>query len=330
MKKFLIATTALVATAGVAAAEVTLSGDARMGVVYDGGNYLNHLGDDKATLNFNSRVRVKFTLSGETDGGLQFGGSFRTHQAIGAANGVNGEVYISGAFGRLAMGDTVGAAEELIGDLPEIGYSDVASFGGGDNDIGYITGDNNGNLILATGNTGPNALYTYSTGALKFALSMNDGRTTFGTTTLGSAQDYALGASYTMDAYTVALAYEVSDPAVGNSAKHLILGGDATFGDTVVKAFYGDGSGTLNGFTQYGLGVTSKFDAITVKAFIRKDEVDLGSAANVNHFAAGKVTTWGLGGEYSLGGGATVAGGLTDNDFAGSKVRGDLGIKFAF
>ena len=37
MKKVLFATTALVATAGVAAADVTLSGSGRFGVVYNSG-----------------------------------------------------------------------------------------------------------------------------------------------------------------------------------------------------------------------------------------------------------------------------------------------------
>ena len=62
MKKILLATAMIAASAGFAAAEVTLSGDARMGIVSDGGD-----------LAFSSRARVKFTLSGESDGGVAFG-----------------------------------------------------------------------------------------------------------------------------------------------------------------------------------------------------------------------------------------------------------------
>lgn len=314
MKKILIATTALVATAGVAAAEVAVSGNGRMGVVYSQADALNA----KGTLNFSSRIRVVFTLSGETDGGLQFGGSFRADNAAGAATGNAGNVYISGAFGKLAMGDVVGAAEEVIGDLPEVGFSDISSTTSlgnalaiGENDITYITGDNGGAI------SGTNALYTYSTGALSFALSMNDGKAGVVSTT----QEYAVGFKYSMDAYSVALAYEVSDPAGGGAAaKHLILGAEGTFGDTTVKGFYGDGSGSINGFKQYGIGVTSKFDAITVKGYVKKQ--DFGGGVDV--------TSWGLGGEYSLGGGASVAGGLVDNDLPGSKVVADFGLKFTF
>jgi outer membrane protein OmpU len=125
MKKLLIATTALVATAGVAAADVSVGGNGRMGVVYNGED-----------LNFSSRLRIAFTASGETDGGLSFGGSIRADNAGGGANGSAGNVFISGAFGKIAMGDVVGAAEAVIGDLPEVGYTDISA-----NDITYITGD---------------------------------------------------------------------------------------------------------------------------------------------------------------------------------------------
>ncbi|MGL4413330.1 porin, partial [Roseinatronobacter monicus] len=90
MKKLLLATTALTLSAGVAAADVSLTGDARMGFIYDG--------DD---VNLTSRARVTFTLSGETDTGMAFGGSFRADNAAGAAAGTGGSVFISGAFGRL-------------------------------------------------------------------------------------------------------------------------------------------------------------------------------------------------------------------------------------
>ena len=77
MKKLLLATTALTLSAGVAAADpVSLSGDARMGLVYDG--------DD---VKMTSRARVAFTLSGETDGGLAFGAGFRADNAATAAGG---------------------------------------------------------------------------------------------------------------------------------------------------------------------------------------------------------------------------------------------------
>ncbi len=305
MKKLLIATTALVATAGVAAAEVKLSGNGRMGVVYNGED-----------LNFSSRIRVVFTASGETDGGLSFGGSFRADNAgttdstiRGAQNGGAGFIFISGAFGRLEMGDVVGAAEKVVGNLPEIGFSDIS---GAENDISYLTGDG---ALLGVNN--PLALYTYTTGGLTFALSFNDGHVA--QSSVDDVQDYALGVKYAFGDYSVALGYEVSKTPGFASDKHLILGADAKFGTTTVQVFYGDGSGGISGFKQYGIGVTSVFDALTVKGYIRKTEV-----------GAADVTAWGIGADYSLGGGATLAGGIVDNDLPGSDPRADFGIKFTF
>ena len=326
MKKVLLATTVLAMTATVAAAEVAVTGNARMGVVYNGDS-----ASDK--LQFANRIRVIFTMSGETDSGLAFGASVRADQASGASTGGNGgSVFVSGAFGKLAMGDVVGAAEAVVGDLPEVGFQDLSGgldAGASDDDITFITGD--GEVYQSTRN--PGALYTYSTGGLTFALGLNDGATngtSIYTPDANGTQAYSVGAKYAVDAYSVSLGYEVADPAVGTSAKHLIIGGEATFGAATVKAFYGDGSGAINGFQHYGFGVTYKMDALTVKGYVKRTEVDAGSAAADELDTDGKVTAYGIGAAYALGGGATLEGGIIDNNAPGSKVRADLGIKFSF
>lgn len=76
MKKLLLASTILGLSAGMAAAEITLSGDARMGLLDDFGS---------AGAVFSSRARVKFTMSGESDTGFTFGAEFRANDAAGAA-----------------------------------------------------------------------------------------------------------------------------------------------------------------------------------------------------------------------------------------------------
>lgn len=74
MKNYLLISTLLVAAAGTAHADVTLSGDARMGISsVEGGD-----------ASFSSRARVRFNLSGETDSGLKFGAQFRAADAAGA------------------------------------------------------------------------------------------------------------------------------------------------------------------------------------------------------------------------------------------------------
>ena len=111
MKKLLLATTMLMTAGSYAAADVSVSGDGRMGVVSTDG-----------TSEFSSRMRIKFTGSGTTDGGLSFGGSFRAADAIDAASGTSGSVYISGAFGKITMGSTGNAVDSLVSNVSAVGY----------------------------------------------------------------------------------------------------------------------------------------------------------------------------------------------------------------
>ncbi|MFC5739107.1 porin [Sinirhodobacter huangdaonensis] len=335
MKKVLFATTALVFSAGFAAAEVSLSGDGRMGVVYNGDDW-----------NFSSRARVIFTLSGQTDGGLEFGGSFKAHESGAAENGSAGSVYVSGAFGKLEMGDVVSAPEALFGDLPEVGYEDLTA-GEGDytgfaslngqglleNDIPYLTGDSG----ATTSAYNPVLLYTYSAGAFSVAASLSDGKEATGSNAynvaLDSDQEYAIAAAYTFQNYTVGLGYEVLDFKSGTTvfghdkATQLELAGVATFGDTSVKAYYAAGDDGNPVDQAYGLGVSSVFGATTVMGYVQKVDFTDDATAALDLDGA---TWWGLGASYDLGGGASVAGGISDSDLDGSNVTADLGVKFKF
>ena len=67
MKKVLLASTALVLSAGVASAQgIELSGSANGGLKYDA----NNVG---AEVTVHNEVNMVFTGSGSTDGGLEFG-----------------------------------------------------------------------------------------------------------------------------------------------------------------------------------------------------------------------------------------------------------------
>ncbi|WP_444463462.1 porin [Rhodobacter capsulatus] len=318
MKKLLIASTALVMVAGAAAAEVKLSGNARMGVVYNG--------DDAY---FSSRARVVFTLSGTTDSGLEFGATFRADEAgdtaanNGAAFGNEGTVFISGAFGKIEMGDTVSAPEALFGDLYEVGYTDLA-MGGLSNDIPYLTGDGNGAGGTSAGN--PSVLYTYSAGAFSVAASMTDGvnATPAGdpsnAVTADDATQYAVAGAYTFGNYTVGLGYEVIDPVVGADVDQVELAGTAKFGATNVKAYYASISALVDA-KAYGVSVDTTFGATTVGGYVQTIDSDFNPA---------DVTWYGLGASYDLGGGASIVGGIADNDLPNSDMVADFGVKFKF
>ena len=127
MKKVLLTSTALFALSGAAAfAEVTLSGSAEMGVAgasaeidrADGTS-----GEVSVPWEFFQDVDVDFTLTGETDGGLAFGANVDLDEAGNLGDEFSNQgvdIFISGAFGTVTMGDTDGAVDFVITDAGNI------------------------------------------------------------------------------------------------------------------------------------------------------------------------------------------------------------------
>jgi len=310
MKKVLLATSVLAMTAGFASAEVTVSGTARMGVIADFGD---------ADPAFTSRVRIIFTASGETDSGLSFGATVRNDQS-GVGNTENGDsvVYISGAFGKLSMGDVDGAAAAAVGQVDLVGLTELSNL----NEIAYLLG-----------NEDTSALYEYSTGSigLYFSAQPNDGNSNFG-----------VGANYTMGDYKFGIGYEnVEDgstpgsgwpnkigfsPFFGNGATQVVLGADATFGPVTAKVRFAryDEDNIDAGMDQAALSVTYTADALAVTGFYSNFRGTDGYDGNDADF-------YGVGASYDLGGGATVVGGYSSADYgAGSDDAFDLGLSFSF
>lgn len=340
MKKVLLATTVLAMSATVAAAEVSLSGDARMGVAYNS-EAANEVG-------FTSRARVTFNLSGESDNGLSFGASFRADTAAeasrrgyvetagAASRDVNGmpsqaagSVFVSGAFGKISMGDVDGAAEKVNGDVYGVGLTNL--------------GDSNENTFLSNASAADRTAvrYDYTTAGFTFALSadnpQNDPRTVGGvySTTNGhnTGNAYSVGVAYAVDAYKFGLGYETRNivSAAGGAdlklkQEQVIASAEGTFGDVSVKAVYGDfDNASLD--KQYGLSAQYKVDALTVAGFHRVEDI-AGATTGKNKFT-------GIGASYDLGGGAAVVGGLVDVNrpagaFLADETRADLGLSFKF
>jgi outer membrane protein OmpU len=333
-----LTTTALALSAGVAAADVTLSGDARMGITYN-----SALTTNKAA--FVSRARVTFTLTGETDGGLAFGGSFRADNAGGAAAGTAGSVFVSGDFGKLTMGDTAGAAGFINGHVAGIGLTGFSDI----HEIAYL-----GN----PGGTRPTARYEYSIDAFTVAVSHTN--PSFG------SKVSSIGASYKIEGFTLGLGVErqnarsasapvapvaascsgtagvdisglscVDATATFTAAKpgvaavtargaqtHIVLSAAYTMDGITVKALGGQlrTAGAAAKQNQFAVSASGKFDEITVTAFGRRD------------FA--KNTYVGIGGIYDLGGGASLRGGIVNTNpnapTTKSTTQADFGLNFSF
>jgi len=304
MKKILLATSAVALFAGAAAAEVTTTGSARMGIV--------NLDDGvDSTTFFSSRVRIVFTASGETDSGLSFGASMRADQIAGNGGSSTGDtngdstVFISGSFGKLTMGDVSGAADALVGQVSGVGY--------GPND------DTQEILFIGTVKTA--AYYEYSTGAVTFGL---------GAGQLDTGVDtYNVGVKYSTDAYSAAIAWETADNGV-TSVDMLSLGGSATFGAAKIKARVSD-IDLAGADTAYAVSVDYTTGATTLTAFYT-DYGNTGVLLNP-YFNGGTDTNHiGIGASYDLGGGATVAAGYTmqNNTGVADGSIANLGLKFAF
>ena len=282
---------------GYAAAEVTVTGEAKMGVVYASNE------SDKAA--FYSRVRVKFAMMGTTDGGLEFGAAVRADQVGGngstdldgdpttgkTSNGLlNGDstVYIKGAFGKLTMGDVGGGPDSLVGQVSGVGFGPYDGL----QEIDF----------LGTQKTA--AYYEYSSGALTFGVGV-------GQTFLGE-DNRNVAVKYATDSFSVAIGYEDAQ-----SDTQLSVAGSATFGATTVKAKIVD-QNTFDDL-QFALSADYVAGAGTYTAFYT-DFADLGK----QHV--------GIGAAYDLGGGASVKAGVVRqmNDVGPDHTFADVGVVMSF
>ena len=255
-------------SAGVAAAEVTVGGDGRMGVRSMNG------GD----LEFSSRVRISFSASGETDGGLTFGGSVRADNAVGGKDGLGGSVNIAGPFGTLAMGDVDGAAKAAVGHAGGVGYTGLGDL----NEISYLSGNTEDD---------PSALWSYTMGELTLYASAENP---------GPEGDQALSG---------ALSYNIGDVGVSigverdGDVDHVAAGVSAGLGDASVKLVFG----SQDDQDQYGASASFVTGSATFTAFTSSN------TTGQDHFGIG--AAFDLGGGASITGGFADGDGLADPSF---------------
>ena len=203
MKNILLATTALVMTAGMASAEVTFSGDARLGY----SNVENTVvGDD-----VQYRTRIKASASGTADNGMTYSTSLRFLDANQTGSVGTTSVTVGGAFGSLSVGSESSAAEYAVGDLAAVGWANAA------NETAFTTG--------------AEAIYAYSAGDLSF----------YGSVGAPGTEITSAGVSYSMNGINVAVATEdtsvirttwaaVSASVLGATVK--VIAGDSNVGST--------------------------------------------------------------------------------------------------
>ncbi|SDY31307.1 outer membrane protein OmpU [Jannaschia faecimaris] len=232
MKNVLFASTALVAFAGAASAEITLTGNAEMGIF----NNDALVGDDVAVevnvvdgeTSFHTDLDITFTMSGETDGGLTFGATIDLDES---GNGENFEfpgrqggetIFLSGAFGTLTAGDTDGAVDWAL--------TEVAFNSGSLGDDETVHAGFNGNNGLDGLWDGQVVRYDYSFGDFGVALSaeLAEDRIANSSDVLGIGFRYNLDLSGTT--VGLGLGYQGSEIA-GTDVSALGMSANASFGN---------------------------------------------------------------------------------------------------
>jgi outer membrane protein OmpU len=254
-------------SAGFAAADVAVSGDARMGVVSNG---------DAAV--FSNRIRVKFSGSGTTDGGLAFGGSFRANEAsLAESAGTKGSTFISGAFGKISFGSLDSGDAASVGQLASVGW-DGAGYG---NSISYAAdaGGDNGMPGALSDAGGARVLYTYSAGALTINASTAQ-------LSNGGATAYGIGGSYTSGALTLGVGYgSVTGGSITGLKAYDANSGTAVAavsgnaGTAAAAAGYYATSALDASITDMSLSAAYVIDNTTIKAIYQTKTLEASAAA---------------------------------------------------
>lgn len=293
MKKYLLVTTLIVASTGAAFADVSLSGDARMGMASKEG----------ADFTFASRARIRFSLSSETDSGLKLGAQFRAADAVDAAADTSAKstVFIEYAgVGKLTMGDAEGAVQNAVTQFVAIGFDDTQKL----QEFTFLTGGDTG--------TGKDVIYTYTNGALAASVSMGnpasaDGAAAKGATNALNGDDRGVGVSYTTEFWKLAAGFE--DNGVNTQT---VVSGSYGNGQFEVKGAYGVRDDEKSQYVVYG---TYIIGTNTLTAFYRDDEIK-------------EVKARGFGVTHDLGAGLVVSAGYAKKDT--KKANVSLGLTMAF
>lgn len=319
MKKVLFATTALVAFAGAAAAEISISGTAEMGFADT-----NAPGSDVV---FHNSTTLNFSMTGETDTGLAFGATYRfdmdgTSDHNESPVGDNETVWISGAFGKLTLGDTDGGFDWAM--------QEAALAGGTLTDDETAHAGYNGNSGLDGSHDDQVLRYEYAMGDFAAAISaeLRDATTEDNNYGLGLRYNTAFGGT----SLSLGLGYQT-----GTVGAKTALATPRSEGDVIglsVGADFGNGFEAVVGYSSFDLDAPgADFDHTYIGAAYTTGALTL--AANYGIYDAdngNEADGFALLANYDLGGGAVLQAGYGSGEInsAGSSETYSLGMAFSF
>jgi outer membrane protein OmpU len=336
MKKILIATTALVATAGVAAADVKLSGYARFGAQYNEG--ANTTAGDAAAIVLAARVLSEIAANAAFDASP----TIANLEAAVAADAATAAAAAALAAARAAEADTTDVVSRVRFQLDastttdagiglnvrqriqseENGTNDTnggrfgLTYGGVAVNVGNINGviestpnlymrsnsggvglEGNGFHSIATNNAGGSWGWT--------AYSSGGAGATNGVEVIYSANGLRLHASDTDGATAYGASFAMGDITVGAGYEDLDAGGSIT----LITA----GMNIGNGWVALAHGINESAAGVDVAKTSLKGGYDVAAGMNVYGFVASEDAgnASGVGMSYDLGGGASFDAGYT-------------------
>lgn len=363
MKKVLFATTALIASATMAAAEIKISGNARFGLGYTSGTdviggsggYPSN-GNDK---NLNgvsktyivSRFRLQFDASTVTDGGVTLGGRMRIEADNGPGNvqevGLLSAPRLFASYGgfTIGVGNIIGAFEGTPGL-----YLNTRSAGAGLDGMQYVSNVGNVNNEYfnwdyfdsdGIGFNGVEVLYSAGAFAGHISYSSSNGNLTnpapvtsgaLGNTAGSLGRERAaVNVSYTFGDWTAALGYQDSNYRFEDKTVVTLGGKLGQFG---LNFAYADNDG-IDKFMISGdmdIGTASNILVwATVEDAVSAAQVAAGRNDNRDAIAGSNQqegTSYGINYSYDLGGGASFEAGAQRTSYGNSQVQ--AGVAFSF
>ncbi len=335
MKKILIATTALVATAGVASAELSFGGLGRVGIGYEEGA-VN--AEDLTSQEFRIEQRFRLTVTGsaETDAGVKLEGRIRVETNEDADNSLPG----SGGFGAAGFAVSSGGFRLDVGHVSDvIDSSDVLVWGGKDIGLTGFVGQNTAFGFGFVGGFGAGSADTttikakYESGGFTVSASYSKDANEETSPAVAAApgvpaapavsqggdiEEFQLGVGYSFGNYNVGAVFGSNDGPGVASNDFWLIGFDGDLGAFGFSVIIGDEDSATD--VAYGLSIDYEVSAATEIRFTYSD----GGLAD----APGADPAFGIGFRHSLGGGVSLRGGIGQN-VAGRTVA-DLGVNFDF
>ncbi|MWD28532.1 porin [Aquicoccus sp. SCR17] len=304
MKKVLFATTALVATAGVAAADVSFGGYGRFGILYTEG------AAQETTIE--SRLRLNIDATAESDNGLAFNARFRIQAddsgTVANTGSINGALFGVTAGGlNVQVGNISGAIDSQAGmynhtvGLSGLGYHNVIANSGTSFATGYWAFD----TYSSTGAGRNGVRVSYGMGNFNVIASYSDMRPTGGT------ERSAITASFDVNDWTVSVGYQESSLDSEDKLTGIVAG---SLGVADVTLGVADNDGDL----KYLVGADFQVGAATTITLFVTDDDDV----------AATDTAYGVGVNHDMGGGTSIRGGFVSQP-NGMNVA-DLGLQFGF